>query len=346
MTAVTTGPGLVLDVTETAAETAAEKRGRLATSADLYGRWERQQWAVAEVDPSRDAPRWQQLSRFARTQMLGSLAELEVGEVTVTHTLGSLIDNPPTEDDRIYLCTQLADEARHVKFFQAYLTDGCGISLADAEGTELEGSADYARVFAPELIAVTGALRDHPGDMDSWYRALVYYHLITEGVLASAALRTTRFLARRLNLEALDEGLTNVARDESRHVSFGLRAAQEGVAGGFAAVVEDSHFEAIAPAAWVLIGPARHNPAPAIHPALLSRAAQLRGAIEIARERLVKQLRLVGLAHLHDRAGRAWDEGIEVALDAYAERWGTPHPIRAAELAGGGGHHSTEGEHD
>jgi ribonucleoside-diphosphate reductase beta chain len=235
-----TTSGLVLDVTETAPETNAEQRGRLANSADLYRRWERQQWAVAQVDPARDAPTWSALSPFSRDQMLGSLGELEVGEVTVTHTLGSLIDAPPTEDDRIFLCTQLADEARHVRFFQTYLEDGCRTSLDSVE----EG-ADYAEVFTPELTRATDAVRADQQDREAWYRALVYYHLITEGVLAATALRTTRFLARRLKLEALEEGLTNVTRDESRHVSFGLRAAQDGVAGGFGQVVGDAHFESL-----------------------------------------------------------------------------------------------------
>ncbi|NGN69411.1 hypothetical protein G5C51_36675, partial [Streptomyces sp. A7024] len=249
-----TAAGLVLDVTETEPETAAEQHGRLAGSADLYRRWERQQWAVAKVDPARDRQRWAELTPYSREQLLGALAELEVGEVAVTHTLGSLIDAPPTEDDRIFLCTQLADEARHVRFFQTYLSDVC-----DAE-PESTAAADYAHVFAPELTRVTDAVRADHGDRESWYRALIYYHLITEGVLAATALRTTRFLAKRLRLAALEEGLTNVTRDESRHVSFGLRAARDGVARGWEPVVTDAHFEAIAPAARVLIGPARHNP--------------------------------------------------------------------------------------
>ncbi|WP_431963955.1 ribonucleotide-diphosphate reductase subunit beta [Actinacidiphila sp. bgisy160] len=327
------GQGYVPDIT---AETGAdehgpgqERQGRLATSADLYRRWERQQWSVAEVRPARDAERWNALTPFMRQQMLGALAELEVGEVAVTHTLGTLIDSPPTEDDRIYLCTQLADEARHVRFFQTYLEDACGIDLDAAEGGDLEAAADYAKVFAPELTRVTSEVR-RSGDTESWYRALVYYHLITEGVLAATALRTTRFLARRLRLAALEEGLTNVTRDESRHVSFGLRAAEDGVARGFGRVVEDAHFEAVGMAAWVLVGPARHNPSPAIPAALASRAAQLQGSVDIGEERLVKQLRLIGMPELADRAQRAWREEIDKALSAYEERWSAPHPIRAA----------------
>lgn len=331
MSVLTTGEaGFVPDITdEHTEESPAERGGRLATAADLYRRWERQQWSVAEVAPRRDAEAWRALRPFSREQLLGSLAELEVGEVCVTQTLGSLTDHPQTEDDRIYLCTQMADEARHVRFFQTYLEEACGVSLHEQEGRELEATADYAKVFAPELTRVTGEVRTN-GSPEAWYRALVYYHLITEGVLAATALRTTRFLAKRLNLGALDEGLTNVTRDESRHVSFGLRAATDGVAGGYQRTIVDAHFEAIGLAAWVLIGPARHNPVPAIPVALAGRAAQLQGSVDIGRERLLKQLRIIGLPELVDRADQAWSSGIEKALDAYQERWDARHPIRAA----------------
>ena len=326
--------GFVPDITDEtpAAETTADRGGRLATSADLYRRWERQQWSVAEVNPSRDAAAWQALRPFSQEQLLGSLAELEVGEVCVTQTLGSLTDHPQTEDDRIYLCTQMADEARHVRFFQTYLEDACGVQLREQEGREMAAAADYAQVFAPELTRVTGQVRID-GSPEAWYRALVYYHLITEGVLAATALRTTRFLAKRLRLDALEEGLTNVTRDESRHVSFGLRAATDGVENGYRQVITDAHFEAVDMAAWVLIGPARHNPSPAIPAALMSRAAQLQGSVDIGRERLLKQLRIIGLPELVDSVDQAWAAGIGKALDAYEETWNSPHPIRVAQKA-------------
>ena len=325
--------GFVPDITDEATtESPAERGSRLATSADLYRRWERQQWSVAEVNPSRDAAAWRALRPFSQEQLLGSLAELEVGEVCVTQTLGSLTDHPQTEDDRIYLCTQMADEARHVRFFQTYIEDACGVDLAEQQGRELAATADYAKVFAPELTRITNQVRID-GSAESWYRALVHYHLITEGVLAATALRTTRFLAKRLNLEALDEGLTNVTRDESRHVSFGLRAAADGVVNGYREVIADAHVEAIDAAAWVLIGPARHNPSPAIPMALASRAAQLQGSVDIGRERLLKQLRIIGMPELVESLDQLWTAGIDKALDAYEEAWDAQHPIRAAKAA-------------
>lgn len=341
------GSGLVLDITE--ADSGPGHAARLATSHDLYYRWERQQWSIVTVDPGRDRAVWQTLTTFMRQQLLTALAELEVGEETVTRTLGAMTDHPPTEDDRIFLCTQMADEARHARFFQAYLRDACGVSPAEQEGQALAAAADFAQVFTPKLASVTAAARDGD-DPGAWYRALVYYHLIGEGVLAATALRSTASLARRLNLSAFAEGLTNVTRDESRHVSFGVRAAAAGVDSGYAQVIADTHDEAIGRAAWVLVGPSRYNPVPAIRQALTSRAAQLADVLDTGEQRLLKQLRLVGLAGMCERAADAWRTGVDAALDAYEDRWHAPHPIRAAKARAarlpattGGRHHGWRG---
>jgi ribonucleoside-diphosphate reductase beta chain len=319
----TAEPGFVPDITD--AEPVRESQ--LATSAELYRRWERQQWQVGVVQPARDLPVWSQLRPFFRDELLGALAELEVGEVTVTQTLGSLADHPPTEDDRIYLCTQLADEARHVRFFQTYLEDVC---FAGTESRELEVAADYRTAFAPKLRAATDRVRQPDGSREDWYRAVVYYHLVTEGMLAATALRTTRHLGRRLKLEALDEGLANVTRDESRHVAFGLRAALEGVAAGYRQVISDAHFESLKAAAVVLIGPSRFSQLPKLPMAAQSRRRQLREQVDIAEDRLVKQLRLIGLADTVPDARLAWRDAVDVALDAYQEAWHSPHPLRTA----------------
>ncbi len=110
---------------------------------------------------------------------------------------------------------------------RAVLPDLSRGRLPDGPGRG-RGGRRLPEVFTPVLTRATDAVRKDPEDRESWYRALIYYHLITEGVLAATALRTTRFLARLLKLQALEEGLTNVTRDESRHVSYGLRAAQDG----------------------------------------------------------------------------------------------------------------------
>ncbi|WP_327697962.1 ribonucleotide-diphosphate reductase subunit beta [Streptomyces sp. NBC_00459] len=299
----------------------------MPTSRDLYYRWERQQWSVAALDMTQDAETWSQLRPFYRSELLNALTELEVGEVTVVQTLSSLVDRAPTDDDRIYLSTQMADEGRHVRFFQTYLREAAGIS-----GEGLADSADYTNHFAPELRRVTSAVWAE-NDRGSWYRALVYYHLITEGVLAATALRTTRQLARqisqRMPLPALVEGLTNVTRDESRHVAFGMLAARDGVTAGFDGPVREAYLHGLGLAARVLVGPLRKQAVPAVRTALEFRAAQLRGGFEIARDRAVRQLAHIGLPTAVGEAEAVWAAALDRSLDAYEEHWNTPHPVRA-----------------
>jgi ribonucleoside-diphosphate reductase beta chain len=304
---------------------AADRAERQATSVDLYNRWERQQWRVADLDMAHDAAIWAKLRPFYRNDLLTALAELEIGEVTVTKTLSSLVDHAPTDDDRIYLCTQLADEGRHVKFFDRYFAEVIGVDPAS-----LTENTDYEQVFAPQLERETSLVRTPDGGIESWYRALVYYHLVTEGVLAAAAMPNTRAVAKRLSLSTLDAGLVNVIRDESRHISFGVISARQGVANGFGELILDAYLTGVRYAAMVAVGPRTEQPLPAMRIALVGRAAQLRTTLDAARERVVRQPRFIGLAEHAEHAGQVWDAACENAMDEYAQRWGKPHPIRAA----------------
>ncbi|KAA2250145.1 hypothetical protein F0L68_39055 [Solihabitans fulvus] len=311
--------------------TADERATRLPTPLDLYSRWERQPWSVADVRVARDLDTWRALRPFSRQELLNALAELEVGEVCVTQTLSSLVDHAPNPDYQLYLCTQLADEARHVRFFQSYLGEVVGIGDGSAEGQALAEATDYATVFEPELRRTTEAVRTGGGDLDQWFTALAHYHLVTEGILATTALRTTRQLAKRLGLAALDEGLANVTRDESRHVAFGLLAARAGVRDGHRELIADAYLSAVALAVEVLVGPQRKTAAPSLRPALLQRAAQIETQWELARDRMIRQLSLIDLRDLRDRAERVWADARSAALDSYQERWGVEHPVRRAE---------------
>ncbi|GAA2573742.1 ribonucleotide-diphosphate reductase subunit beta [Actinomadura fulvescens] len=304
----------------------------LPTTRELYGRWEKQQWAVADVKVERDAPIWREMRPFIRQELLAALAELEVGEVCVVQTLSSLVDHAPSEDDRIYLATQLADEGRHVRFFQDYLGGAAGVDLDDpADGKALEAAASYGNLFEPTLRRSTARVRE-PGEggATAWYQALVQYHLITEGVLAATALRTMRTLARRAKLPALTEGLTNVTRDETRHVTYGLIAARHGVTAGHRDTVAETYLAGTRLAARVMVAPETRAVTPVLRVALRSRAAQLTGQWDMARDRMLRQLAVIGLPELRTEAARTWQTGCDEAMDEYHERWDTQHPVRRA----------------
>jgi ribonucleoside-diphosphate reductase beta chain len=301
------------------------------TAKELYYRWEKQQWAVAEVGVERDREIWQGMRPFVRQEVLNALAELEVGEVCVTETLSSLMDFAPEADDRLYLCTQIADEARHVRFFQTYLLANTGQEEL-VDGLAAGVPTSYAEHFEPVLRAVTGAVRERGGDPVAWHEALIYYHLATEGVLATTVMRNVRQLARTMGMDALDVGLTNVTRDESRHVTFGLFAARRGVHNGYRDVIKETYLRATALAARVMVGPERRNQAPVIRQFLVARAAQLQAQWDMSRDRMLRQLAYIGLDEHRAEAEQSWQQACHDALDEYRERWGADHPVRRANL--------------
>ncbi|MGW1838138.1 AMP-binding protein [Streptomyces sp. NPDC002067] len=315
----------------------------LPSARQLYDRWEVQQWSVARVEVARDAPVFAALRPYTRGELLVALAELEIGESCVTRTLSALADHAPTEADRIYLCTQLADEARHVQFFQRYLQDAAAVAPEALEPDgELGGASGYGRIYAPVLRAATGAVRESGGEAAAWYRAVVHYHLMTEGLLAAPGLRTLRELAGACGLTALGEGLTHVARDEARHLTFGVSAVRAGVRGGHADTVAETYLHAIGDTVRVLVNPGRRATGPKLTAALVRHAAQLSGRWEASRRRMTRQLAAIGLGHLEPRAERAWRSALEAALDAYAENWPEPHPVvRAGALRGLRSHQRT-----
>src|SRR5438105_13687296 len=89
-------------------------------SASLYRRWERQQWAVSDLDFSQDKADWLSLPEGVRQVTQNTMTLFFIGEQAVTDTLAPLLHAAPREDERIFLATQLADEARHTVFFQRF----------------------------------------------------------------------------------------------------------------------------------------------------------------------------------------------------------------------------------
>ena len=56
-----------------------------------------------------------------------------VGEQRVAAELGPIMRAVPDEDMRIFLCTQIADEARHVAFFDRFYAE---VGVLEANGLE------------------------------------------------------------------------------------------------------------------------------------------------------------------------------------------------------------------
>src|SRR4029079_16066917 len=97
------------------------------TYADLYARWERGNWRATEIDLTQDRMDWHK--RLTAEQRRGALwlyALFLHGEDSVTDNLSPYIDAAPLEEQKYFLATQQADEARHSVFFRRFLHEVVG----------------------------------------------------------------------------------------------------------------------------------------------------------------------------------------------------------------------------
>ncbi len=197
---------------------------------ELYLLWERQQWSTQELDFTQDRHDWHERidaeERFAR--MYG-LSAFFIGEQKVADELGPIMRAAPTEEQRIFLCTQIADEARHVRFFDRFYSEvgvleGANDLPARLVETRQHLNDAFHELFDDQLRRRVDALAADPGDTETLVEAITLYHMVIEGVLALTGQHfIIDYNTEVGTLPAFVEGFSKVARDEHRHIAFGVR---------------------------------------------------------------------------------------------------------------------------
>ena len=236
------------------------------TPIDLYNRWERQNWSTQDLDFSEDAQHWKDMAGLMegfRTELQRTFTLFFVGEQAVTDTLSPLVHAAPDEPSRIFLSTQLVDEARHSVFFSRFFDEVVGISgglsaALDAVRDRVVGG--FRVLFDKDLVNVTETVRANPHDYGAWVEGITVYHLIIEGMLALTGQKFLLGAIREMGiLPGFYAGFTAVARDESRHVNFGVRALMEAGLRDPALLerVQDTIFRLLEPACRTVASPDR-----------------------------------------------------------------------------------------
>jgi ribonucleoside-diphosphate reductase beta chain len=199
----------------------------------LYELWERQQWATQDIDFSQDRVDWhERIPEEERFQRMYGLSSFFIGEQKVAEELGPMMRAAPTEEMRIFLCTQIADEARHVRFFNRFY-DEVGILEADTlQGRLAETSEhvnpEFNQLFDEMLKRRVDHLAAHPEDLEMLTEAVTLYHMVVEGMLALTGQHfILQYNEEMGTLPGFVEGFNNIARDEHRHVAFGARFLRE-----------------------------------------------------------------------------------------------------------------------
>ena len=205
-----------------------------ATPMDLYHRWENQNWSTQDLDFTEDAQHWSDMTGVFegfRTELQRTFTLFFIGEQAVTDTLSPLVHAAPDEPSRIFLSTQIVDEARHSVFFSRFFEQVVGISgglSAALDQLRDRTVGGFRTIFDNQLVEATDAVRLDPHDYGKWIEGITIYHLIVEGMLALTGQKFLLGTVRTMGiLPGFYSGFTAIARDESRHVNFGVRALME-----------------------------------------------------------------------------------------------------------------------
>jgi ribonucleoside-diphosphate reductase beta chain len=201
---------------------------RLPTYLELYQRWERQQWRTQDIDFSEDQVQWATIPAEQIPNWIKGFVLFGQGEFSVTDTLVPFLNAVPTAAQRIFLTTQLVDEARHSVFFERFFREVVGLQGEDAEDilAQIRQYIDPApaSILLEALPEVADRCRREPENRDHVVAGVTLYHILTEGTLALAGQRNMLDRYRRLDIfPGFRAGFMAAARDESRHVLFGVR---------------------------------------------------------------------------------------------------------------------------
>jgi ribonucleoside-diphosphate reductase beta chain len=160
------------------------------------------------------------------------LSSFFIGEQKVAEELGPIMRAAPDEEMRLFLCTQIADEARHVAFFNRFYEE-VGVLEADhlagrLSETSAHLSPNFNALFDEMLHSRVDRLAREPEDLETLVEAITLYHMVIEGMLALTGQHfIINYNEEQGTLPGFVEGFNKVARDEHRHVAFGARFLRE-----------------------------------------------------------------------------------------------------------------------
>jgi ribonucleoside-diphosphate reductase beta chain len=199
----------------------------------LYNLWERQQWATQDIDFTQDRIDWhERIPEEERFQRMYGLSSFFIGEQKVAEELGPMMRAAPTEEMRVFLCTQIADEARHVRFFNRFY-DEVGVLEATNLQDRLAETSEHVNpefnvLFDEMLKSRVDHLARKPEDLEALVETVTLYHMVIEGMLALTGQHfILQYNEEVGTLPGFVEGFNNIARDEHRHVAFGARFLRE-----------------------------------------------------------------------------------------------------------------------
>ncbi|WP_219418302.1 ribonucleotide reductase [Pseudonocardia nigra] len=206
---------------------------RLPGYLDLYRRYLRQRWDVYELDFAQDLVDWRtRMTEEEREAFVAISSGFHHGERQVEVELPVFMLGG-SEESKIYMSSQIEDEARHTIFFDRFYREVVGLPGDDLQDV-LDASFPYiSETFVGPfglLAYQADELRRDPENAAARVRYGTTYFLWIEGVLALSVMKITLTYCRtRGLLPGYYTGFTATCRDEARHVQGGMRFLRDAV---------------------------------------------------------------------------------------------------------------------
>jgi ribonucleoside-diphosphate reductase beta chain len=206
---------------------------RLPGYLDLYKRYLRQRWDVYELDFAQDIRDWnERMTEKEREAFVSISSGFHHGERQVEVELPVFMLGG-SEESKIYMSSQIEDEARHTIFFDRFYREVVGLA-GDSVQELLDASFEHlSETFVGPfglLAYQADELRNDPEDAAARVRYGTTYFLWIEGVLALSVMKITLSYCRQRGfLPGYYAGFTATCRDEARHVQFGMRFLRDSV---------------------------------------------------------------------------------------------------------------------
>ncbi|HXO66570.1 MAG TPA: ribonucleotide-diphosphate reductase subunit beta [Candidatus Dormibacteraeota bacterium] len=211
---------------------------RLPSYRELYLRWERQQWKTQDLDFTQDKLDYERLQAEYSEEMLEQTrktnASFWIGEHQVTVDLLPFVLAAPDTEQKLFLTTQVVDEARHMVFFDRYYTEVVGSVGEDLHTRIFDEKPHvyraYDDIFFGTLAKLADDMRKDPENYELLVRGVTVYHIVIEGFLALTGQRFNLDYSKREDVfPGFRAGFTAIMRDESRHITFGTKFLYDAV---------------------------------------------------------------------------------------------------------------------
>ncbi|MFN2462603.1 MAG: R2-like ligand-binding oxidase [Candidatus Dormibacteria bacterium] len=178
-------------------------------------------WDPMALDFSRDRDDWKAMTEVQRDFLLRLLVLFQAGEEAVTLDLLPLMHAVAQDghiEEEIYLTSFLWEEAKHVEMFRRWLTE---VAEVDYD-LHRYITPSYRSLFFEELPRAMHRLLTDPSRANQAV-ASVTYNMVVEGMLAETGYYGfRRALKERGLMPGICAGVELTARDESRHIRYGV----------------------------------------------------------------------------------------------------------------------------